>query len=522
MPRSAVAAGHVDRVLPPAKIARELTRLARSLSAPNGRREINGGNGLKKILDLLRSHCGVDFEMYKASTIQRRIQRRMLLHRINRAETYFNFLRDHPKEIETLYGDVLVNTTGFFREPEVFQTLGEKVFPQLVRKRAAFDPVRVWVLGCSTGQEAYSIAMSYLEFAARTRSPLPLQLFASDLNEQILEKARAGLYSKNQVAEISPERLRRFFVEEEGGYRVSKSVRELCVFARHNVLYDPPFSRMDMVSCRNLLMYLDPQAEKTVVPTLHYSLKPSGFLLLGAGESLKDFPDLFQAHVQGHRVYAKQNPPARPSLLPVSSKPKALFKPKPLLQPPHPELNAQQEADQLVLAKYGPAGVIVNANGNIVQFRGQTGPYLEAMPGKASLNILKMARDGLLAPLRTALLRAKADHKSVRREGIDLHGPGQPRQINLEVIPLKAEQTYLVLFEPVTSDHQRPETELRAEEPRSLKAAKQEIVRARTEIKSLKEYLHSVIEQYEAGSEELRVASQESLSSNEELQSINE
>src|SRR5687768_16075958 len=325
MPRSAVAAGCVDLVLPPHEIGKELARIAkhpftattalvRPPSAemdraeatahqddltplPPGRegetrsggvqarfeaRQPATGNdeGYKKILQLLRSHSGVDFTLYKSTTIQRRIGRRMILTKHDALGDYAGFLRVNVKELDALYSDVLISVTSFFRNPEMFDVLQHKVLPALLEQRGD-GPLRCWVLGCSTGQEAYSIAMSFVEVVERTPRTRTLQIFATDLNESLLDKARLGLYAKTLAEEIAPERLRRFFVEEEGGYRITKSLREMVVFARQNLISDPPFSRMDLVSCRNLLIYLEPSLQKKALPTFHYSLKPHGFLLLG-------------------------------------------------------------------------------------------------------------------------------------------------------------------------------------------------------------------------------------------------
>ena len=251
---------------------------------------LTGENGFKKILLLLRNHSGVDFSLYKSTTIQRRITRRMVLNKQhNTLEDYAHFLRGNAKELDALYSDVLISVTSFFRNPEAFDVLKRKVFPKLLQQRGD-DPLRVWVLGCSTGQEAYSIAMAFMEFAENAPRARKLQMFATDLNEALLDKARHGLYAKSLVQDVSPERLRRFFVEEEGGYRVIKPLREMVVFARQNLISDPPFSRMDLISCRNLLIYLEPSLQKKALPTFHYALKPEGFLFLGASESIGASP----------------------------------------------------------------------------------------------------------------------------------------------------------------------------------------------------------------------------------------
>jgi two-component system, chemotaxis family, CheB/CheR fusion protein len=266
----------------PERRAWEPGRRVPKVKPPRGKA---GDNGFKKILLLLRNHSGVDFSLYKSSTIQRRITRRMVLNKQDRLERYADFLRSNAKELDALYSDALISVTSFFRNPDAFAVLKRKVFPKLLQQRGD-DPIRVWVLGCSTGQEAYSIAMALLETAEKVSRLRRLQVFATDLNEALLDKARHGLYSKSLAQDVSPERLRRFFVEEEGGYRIVKPLREMVVFAGQNLITDPPFSRMDLISCRNLLIYLEPSLQKKVLPAFHYALKPEGFLLLGASEPI--------------------------------------------------------------------------------------------------------------------------------------------------------------------------------------------------------------------------------------------
>ncbi len=366
MPRSAVAAGCVDFVMSPEDIAHEIVRIAthpavaRAASGsstpadgdrtsattpedddtplPSGgrgtpptgaeraRAEADRGaverigataeGGFKKILLLLRNHSGVDFSLYKSTTIQRRITRRMVLSKHNTLEDYAQLLSGNTKERDALYSDVLISVTSFFRNPDAFDVLQRSVFPTLLQQRSD-DPLRVWVLGCSTGQEAYSIAMAFVEAAEKAPRMRKLQVFATDLNDTLLEKARHGLYAKSLAQDLSPERLRRFFVEEEGGYRVSKAMREMVVFARQNVIADPPFSRMDIISCRNLLIYFDAGLQKKMFPVFHYALKPGGFLYLGASESVGGFTELFEPVNKKHKIYAKKAAPTPAFQLPA-------------------------------------------------------------------------------------------------------------------------------------------------------------------------------------------------------------
>ena len=612
MPRSAVAAGCVDFVLSPQNMARELARIAAhpyviglpgaaataaaSEEAPRdaGEREREtatahqddatalpsgghgapavgarrarseaqrdeprpGDDGFKKILLLLRSHCGVDFSLYKSTTIQRRIARRMVLGRHGSFADYAKFLREHSEELDTLFSDVLISVTSFFRNPEAFDVLKRLVFPKIVERRRD-DSVRVWVLGCSTGQEAYSVAMAFSEFADKVPRAPALQIFATDLNDALLDKARAGLYAKTLAADISPERLRRFFVEEAGGYRVVKSLREGVVFARQNLISDPPFSRMDLVCCRNLLIYLEPALQKKALPTFHYALRPEGFLFLGASESLGQFTNLFEPVDKKQKIFAKKAV-ASPALHLAATLPRAGDKtqraaplPRALPEGLHTELSAQREADRLMVNEFAPPGVIVNAELQVIQFRGPTSAYLTPPRGKASFDVLKMAREGLMLPLRAAINKAKKEGKAVRKDNVRVLEEGNARLIDIQVIPLEKlkERCHLILFEKVppapvktgeTSGAHRPgrgaaaskaareaaaavDAQARGGSERpNVKALRLRLAESERELAESRDYLQMVEEQQDAANEELQAANEESQSANEELQSINE
>jgi two-component system CheB/CheR fusion protein len=598
MPQSASAAGCVDFVLSPPKIAKELARIAKHPYIANSSRpaapaipaeaEREGGqregpeaplapgghgiprtgakqvraeanarsnqvpsreqNGFKQILLLLRSHCGVDFSLYKSATIQRRVARRMVLNKTNTLDDYARFLRGNAKELDALYSDVLISVTSFFRNPEAFEVLKRKVFPKILQQRRD-EPVRVWVLGCSTGQEAYSIAMSFAEFSDKAGAR-QIQIFATDLNEALLDKARHGLYAKNLALDISPERLSRFFVEEEGGYRVLKTLRESCVFARQNLISDPPFSRMDLVSCRNLMIYLEPGLQKKLFPTFHYALKPQGYLFLGASESIGSFTDLFEPVDKKQKIFSKKTAPLSTFHLPVSRGPAAERKEPPVIKSGrepegfHDDLNAQREADRLTVNQFAPPGVLINAEFQIFQFRGPTGAFLEPPMGKASFNLLKMAREGLMLPLRAVINKAKKENQCVRKADVPLKQSGGASLVNIEVIPLKnlKERFYLVLFEglrrqlvPEPAPHagqnesnlldpRESHAPIRREptESKRLAAALRRNAELDRDLKETRDYLQSIQEQNEATHEELQASSEEMQSGNEELQSINE
>ncbi|MFM9966378.1 MAG: chemotaxis protein CheB [Planctomycetaceae bacterium] len=568
MPRSAVAAGCVDLVLSPANIAKELARIAKHLGSGewrvvSGEKEDSDGDSLTThhsplatLLSLLRNHSGVDFSLYKSSTIQRRITRRMVISKQSTLEDYAKFLDGNVKELDALCSDVLISVTSFFRNPEAFEALQREVLPKLLQQPGD-DPIRVWVPGCSTGQEAYSIAIAFMESSEKSPRGRNLQVFATDLNDKLLEKARFGLYPKSLSDDISPERLRRFFVEEQGGYRVSKSLREMVVFARQNLFVDPPFSRMDLISCRNLLIYLGPSLQKKSIPTFHYALKPGGFLLLGASESVGGFTELFEPVDRKYKIYSKKAAPtpafhSKSGEWRVASGEKkasgegrvasgetvASFSPLTTRHSPLP-MTAEREADRITVNQFAPPGVLVNADMQVLQFRGSTGAFLEPPMGKASFNLLKMAREGLMLPLRAAIEEAKKETKTTRRENIRVKHNGEDRAVSLEVIPLKnlPEPCFLILFEEENASANAlasrralaPGLSDDAAESGGLRPpARQEgeesnrIVELESDLSETREYLQVIQEQHEAASEELQAASEEVQSANEELQSINE
>ncbi len=508
-------------------------------------RDTAGVNGFKTILLLLRNHSGVDFSLYKSATIQRRITRRMVLSRKNALAEYAALLKGNSKELDTLYSDVLISVTSFFRNPEAFEVLKRTIFPKMLEKRND-QPFRVWTLGCSTGQEAYSIAMTFMEVAEKTPYPRQLQVFATDLNEALLDKARHGLYAKSLADDVSPERLRRFFVEEEGGYRINKALREMVVFARQNLISDPPFSRLDLVSCRNLLIYLEPSLQKRALPTFHYALKPKGYLFLGASESIAGYTDLFEPADKKHKIFVKKAAPTHAFHLPVARVRgvQSSLGRRPSVHVAREqgeaaegfraELSAQREADRISVNEYAPPGVLVSADLQVLQFRGTTGAFLEPPSGKASFDVLKMAREGLMLPLRAALNKAKKENKTARSGNVRLNQNGTTRTVTVQVIPLKnmPERCFLILFEEVKAAQDvsaapsRKPTGSRGGQPTARPAGKQEessrAADLQRDLAETREYLQSVQEQHEAANEELQASNEEVQSANEELQSINE
>jgi two-component system CheB/CheR fusion protein len=533
MPQSAIASGCVDVVLPPDEIARELARIARHpyISVPPAERDTEDvpNEDLSSILHLLRDATHVDFTQYKANTLSRRIERRMVLHKQERLSDYTRFIQKTAGELEALYQDILIGVTSFFRDPEVFEALKTTVFTRIVEDRARQEAVRIWVLGCSTGEEAYSIAMAFAECEEAAGTHVPVQIFASDLNTAAIDKARAGIYPTAIANDVSSERLRRFFVEADGGYRVSKPIRDVCLFTQHNVLSDPPFSRIDVVSCRNVLIYLEPALQQRILPLLHYALKPGGVLMLGGSETIGAFRDLFELQDAEHRLYTRKPGQARlGTQFPAG----------------HGGFRREQggtfgggvgtaaseavlkQADRFVLAQYAPPGIVIGSDMEILHVRGDVSSYLAPAEGRASLNLYKMVRPDVAIALRAALQRAHETRGVVREGGVRVQSNGRYRNVTLEVAPVQTsgggESGFVILFVDGETSVSPPNIVSAPRKKTEQEPLASEVERLTHELAATREYLQSVIEQQEAAHEELQSSSEEVQSANEELQSINE
>ncbi len=538
MPRSAINAGVIDFILTPKDIARELGGISRHpyvtrvLSENDEFKGMVGGD-LDALFGLLRESSGVDFTNYKHTTLQRRIRRRMVAHKIEKLKDYVRFIGKKPEELDELYRDLLIHVTGFFREPETFLALRKHVYPKLFEGRKPDNPIRIWVAGCSTGEEAYSIAITLLEYLwAHTRNisqaATTIQIFATDISETALDRARTGLYTEAAVAEISPDRLKRFFVRQDGGYQVNKSIRDMCIFARQNLVKDPPFSNLDLVSCRNVLIYLGPILQRRVIPTLHYALKPGGYLMLGEAEGLGGFGEHFALIDKKDKIYQKRKATARLTTYFASPEysPRRSGEGRTFRQLPAP-FTVENEVEQLLINRFVPASIVVNDQMDIVQFQGKTGPYLEPAAGHPTFNLSKMAREGLLVDLRAALSTAKKTNTLVRKEGVKVHAEGDTRDVALEVLPLRShgsqERYYVIVFQdkvPALShaggkDHRGKPVKAASPTARENESLKREMVQ-------LREQLRSLIDDHETTMEEFKSVNEEVLSANEELQSTNE
>lgn len=543
MPRSAIASGAVDFVLPPKGIAKELVRIARHPLIKKARAELahelvpEEHDGLTAIFAALRKNTGVDFTYYRDTTIRRRIQRRMVVHKIEKLDDYVRHIHQNPAEVTALYQDMLINVTSFFRNPAVFDAIKKHVFPQITQRRPKDTVVRIWVPGCASGEETYSVAISLLEFLGDKAAGVPIQFFGTDVSEASVVKARAGIYPENIRGDVSPERLRRFFSKVDGGYRISKTIRDMCIFATHNVNSDPPFSQMDLISCRNLLIYLEPVLQKKVVSLFHYALRPTGFLVLGVSEGVGVSANLFAIEDRANKIFFKRATAVRPAAS-FSLEHAARFAGDPELPPDsknsrdmnwsHAE--AQKDFDRRLLSHYAPAAVFVNSDLEVVHSRGKIDRYLKLPPGRASFSVLKMVREGLLLELRNALTRAKNHGVTVRKRGLQIKAHGkdgeQLGEVNLEVTPMKGgslkDVHFMIVFEDVagarSSARAKPAPAARAGDAASARR----VEKLEHDLAATKEYLHSVIESQEATNEELQSANEEILSSNEELQSTNE
>ena len=525
MPHNATLTGAIDFVLSPEQIARELVRMAKHPYM--GARGTSGfaDADLSKIFALLRETHEVDFTHYKKPTLERRIRRRMALHRADSIDAYVELLTKNKAEVEGLYNDILIRVTGFFRDPEVFDAVCGQIVPKILSEHASHEPIRVWVPGCATGEEVYSLAICILEATSEGKKSCPVQIFGTDINDEVVTRARAGFYSSDIEAEVSPERLQRFFTRDDGGYRVTKSVRDCCVFARQNLTQDPPFSRLDLISCRNVMIYLGTVLQRRVMSIFNYALRPSGFLLLGSSETIGTFSDLFTSIDRKNKIYVKRTGghERMPLGFESSSRRESTERLPMEEETTNAAPNVFREADRVLLSRYSPPGVVINDRLDILQFRGRTSAFLEPAPGTATLNLLKMAREGLLPELRAAIHAARKKDAPLRREGIRVAANSHSIIANIEVIPFKTatgEQCYAVAFEEVPPETKKGK--LKAAKKAEPETQSGQVQRLKRELASTSEYLQSIIEEQETLNEELRSANEEIQSSNEELQSTNE
>ncbi len=536
MPASAAAGGAVDLVLPAEQIPARLAALARQHQGLDavvdddrkGVRTAEGVTAQGSICEILRARIGHDFSGYKSKTFFRRVQRRMQVMQLHDLDAYIALLRQDPDEAGKLFRDLLISVTGFFRDSESFAALASRVMPAIFDGRGADDTVRIWVPGCATGEEAYSLAILATEQAAsRTDSPR-VQIFATDIDDGALAVARGGRYPAAMMADVSPERLARFFVSDGATYVVSKELRELCVFSSHSVIRDAPFSRIDMVSCRNLLIYMGGQLQEQVIPLFHYALRPGGFLFLGVSETVSRHAELFATEDKVHHIYRRRDTPAPGLPLQINTAAPGAQRnwqpasPSRRLQPGSAS-DLRQMANAIAAEQLAPPHLLVNADGDIVYQSANLGAFLEPSPGVPSRHLLSVARRGLRLDLRAALREAIEKRRRAQRPRVEMDLNGTSRSVTLTVLPLPQRDSFDALFmvafaeaEPAT-----PRPDMAVPPGADLQHA-QLVEPLESELRETRERLQSATEEYETATEELKSANEEMVSVNEELQSINE
>jgi two-component system CheB/CheR fusion protein len=558
MPRSAIATGLIDYVLPPAEMPAQLLAyaglaLGKALLRPSAA-TASGDDSLSKIFVLLRAHTGHDFSQYKPNTIARRIERRMAVQQIAQADEYLRFLQTNTSELDALFRDLLIGVTNFFRDPAAFVALEQ----QLALLLSAARPgalIRAWTCGCSTGEEAYSIAILLREQMEALKRTFKLQVFATDIDSRAIETARTGLYPASIAADVSPERLARFFSLEDGSHRIHKNIRDQLIFSEQDVIKDPPFSKLDLICCRNLLIYLGPELQKKLLLLFHYALNPNGLLFLGSSETVGDFADLFTPLDRKAKLYLRKggaealSSPLMGRFLPRATE--AVGGESPVRQPPRAGAPALRELSERALLSLAPAAALVSEHGELLYLHGDAGKYLEPAPGEAGLSILKMAREGLRHELTNALEQALARQEKVSYPNLRVTTNGELCTIDLSVLPVFAGDPaiapatlFLVAFEqqalgreaavPSSADGPSASGLVNETDPRialltqqlqlkdeHLRGTRQQMQTANEELRSTNEELQSTNEELQSSNEELETSKEELQSVNEELATVN-
>lgn len=532
MPQSAIDAEVVDFILTPEEISLQLAKLNQAFKPSHGGdredMQVAKEDAFRQLLSLLRLRKGADFTYYKQTTIRRRIIRRMGLNKIENILDYLSFFKENKSEQDVLYQDLLIPVTSFFRDPKIYDIVCETLFPLLLKDREEVNPLRFWIAGCSTGEEAYSMAICLYEYLGVNAANIKIQIFATDISERSVAKARSGMYTKREVSSLAPERAEKYFTKVNGGFQVNKFIRDMCVFACHNFLKDPPFAKMDFISCRNVLIYMEPFLQKRALTTFHYALKENGYLLLGRSETTGPAADLFTPFKNKDKLYSRKPVPGRFLHVVADRNEKAIKDKFAAVGKTAGRDDFQKSADDVLLAKYTPPGVVVNDQMDIVQFRGSTGTWLEPSPGKPSLNVLKMAREGLAFELRSALHKAKTTNNPFSKENIPIQSMGRQQLVTIEVIPLlnTLEPHFLILFRDTAISSAAGGSNsngTRSLSPEIREGFENEqILRLNNELSQAREDMRSITEEQEAANEELQSANEELLSGSEELQSLNE
>ncbi|HTU47153.1 MAG TPA: CheR family methyltransferase [Bryobacteraceae bacterium] len=535
MPRNSISADHVDLIVDPPDIGVQLGQLAERFANPQLKRlregaAVSGEKQFARILTMLRGVSNVDFRLYKAGTIRRRIGRRLVLRKIDTLEEYLKYLQTHPEELQQLHEDALINVTHFFRDPDVFQVFKGEILPRIFSERSLEQQVRIWVPGCSTGEEVYSLAICLLEFLSDQPLEPSIQIFGTDASNASTEKARLGIYPESIIEDVSADRLRRFFTRVEKGYQISKRLRDLCIFARQNLCNDPPFSKLDLISCRNVLIYFGRDLQRQLIQTFNYALRPNGYLLFGTAETIHEFSDLFTMVDRKAKFYAK-----------AASITPAQFDLPHRLPPPDEstgdadgpahlerwtDLELQRTVDRLVLSRYGPPGLVINENLEVLQFRGRTAQFVDVAPGPASFQLLHMLRENIAARARDAVRYALEKDVPIRVDDVEMGDRGEHDPVSFEVLPVPSvparPRCFVILFTRASDYANTGFAALTLPQLARTKEGDGLIAQLQQDLSANKVYLQSLIEERDARNQELISANEEIQSANEELQSTNE
>ena len=523
MPLSAVAAGSVDFVLSPKRIATELAHLAQQPYLAAAPKEPQGGE-LDQILSILWSSVGIDFHLYKEGTIRRRIARRMALRKIESLNQYLEILKQNPEEVHALVADIFIHATSFFRDPKCFQALRKRVLAKLCRRRSEPGALRIWVPGCSTGEEVYSIAILLIEELGERASRTKIQIFGTDIQERAVEHSRSGIYTEAAVAGVSPSRLKRFFVKTDHEYQIHKLVRDLCVFARHDVTRDPPFSKLDLISCRNLLIYMGPALQRRTLSSFQRALNAGGFVFLGNSETINSYSDAFSADDRKHRIFSAN--PLKAEFHEFDTVPDRVPRPgvRPISTPTSKDTHFQKQAEALLLEHYAPPALIVDPDLQILHFHGDTSPYL-APTGQPSFHLARMVRPELVVELQIAIHQARRTGGAVHKDAVQFEHQGKPATVRLEARPLDKrkgqKQDFLVVFQNLAMVNLEAERKLVGAAGHK-KGAVETTEGLKRELTSTRKYLRVLIAEHQSALAKMNVANEEFVSSNEELQTTNE
>jgi len=541
MPHSAIRSGFVDFILPASEIASRLLALGEAPYMAAAAEPDVDESSYRDILAYIRKVTNVDFRLYRDATIKRRIRRRAMVFGHQRLDAYCELLKRDAGEVQALYHELLINVTSFFRDPELFETLKRTVFPMLMNVKPVDEPFRVWVAGCATGEEAYSIAIALTEFLDECATAPVIQIFATDLaDDSIIDKARAGRYPQSIEGDVSSERLHRFFTKDGQSYCINKSIRDRCVFSQHNITADPPFSRVDLISCRNVLIYMSPVLQQRVLPLFQYGLRVPGYLILGPAESIGPISDHFDVVDDKWKVYSKKPVTAlQPPMIPSNAPFGALTDRRRALRPASALTRVHDAAKRLLLSRYSLPAILVNDDFNVLEYHGPVADYLQIPAGTPTTRLLAMVAEGLFLELRSALAEAQSTNALVRRN-VRVSAPGRARESHMEVLPISvpdsSDRAFLITFQdivradPTTGNVTRPLRtfvgRLLGRTPEATKTTiaryEAEIHRLRNELRATKEYMQSLIERQDSASNELRLAHEEVVSTNEEMSSTNE